>query len=99
MEINDWYDFLINTTWFMMILLIGAPLSVNYIYVAIYGLVKEKKTKYDKDTAIYQLAKNIYELLGMSVFLLSYSIWFLFIENGGNLFRYPREVLRFFSGG
>jgi multidrug efflux pump subunit AcrB len=33
------------------------------------------------------------------VFSVVFSVWYLFFAKGGNLFLYPSEVMRFFSGG
>lgn len=98
MEINNWVDFFLYTAYFTGVVVILIPLGVNFIYVGIAGVIKHKKIKYDKGTDIHRIGRNVFEIVGVGVFAISFSVWFLFFDKGGHLFHYPAEVMRFFSG-
>lgn len=98
MEINNWVDFFLYTAYFTGVVVILIPLGVNYIYVGIAGVIKHKKIKYDKGTDIHRIGRNVFEIVGVGVFAISFSVWFLFFDKGGHLLNYPAEVMRFFSG-
>ncbi|RZQ97135.1 hypothetical protein D8T25_19480 [Vibrio vulnificus] len=98
MEINNWLDFVLTTTFFFGVIFILIPQGVNYIYVGVVGVIKYKKYRYDKGTDIYRIGKNVFEIVGVGVFAIAFSIWFLFFDKGGHLFHYPAEVMRFFAG-
>src|SRR5690554_3077996 len=99
MEINDFYDLLLYTSFFIMVLLIVLPIGSLVTYKALALLIRDKKIKLDEDSIVTDISKNAFELVFIGLFSLCSSIWYLFFDGGGNLFRYPREVLRFFSGG
>lgn len=98
LEINNWVDFFLYTAYFTGVVVILIPLGVNFIYVGIAGVIKHKKIKYDKGTDIHRIGRNVFEIVGVGVFAISFSVWFLFFDKGGHLLHYPAEVMRFFSG-
>ncbi|MFV1327003.1 hypothetical protein QMK91_29820, partial [Klebsiella pneumoniae] len=54
---------------------------------------------YEKKHYKYFSARNRFEVCVAGVFSVAFSVWYLFFAKGGNLFLYPSEVMRFFSGG
>ncbi|MEX6316295.1 hypothetical protein AB6G19_24200 [Providencia manganoxydans] len=83
MEINNWVDFFLYTAYFTGVVVILIPLGVNFIYVGIAGVIKHKKIKYDKGTDIHRIGRNVFEIVGVGVFAISFSVWFLFFDKGG----------------
>lgn len=99
MEINDFYDLFLYSSFFIMVLLIVLPVGTLVTYKALALLIRDKKIKLEEDSIVAGISKNAFELVFIGLFSLGSSIWYLFFDGGGNLFRYPIEVLRFFSGG
>ena len=98
MEVNTWVDFLLYTSFTLGIILVGLPMGISYTFVSIRFLIKQDNTPYHKlvDTEFY--GKSPYETLFVGLFMLSASIWYLFIDLGGHLILCFNNVSTYFAG-
>ncbi|EMY5614879.1 hypothetical protein KPO69_000097 [Providencia stuartii] len=99
MEINNWFDFIIYTIYFFGVVIVILPTWVIFLWLTLKNLVKMRAPRYEKKHYKYFSARNRFEVCVAGVFSVAFSVWYLFFAKGGNLFLYPSEVMRFFSGG
>jgi hypothetical protein len=99
LEINSWLDFALYTAYFVGVILILVPLGVRFIYAGVMGVIKHGRFRYGKGDEIYRFGRNALEIVGVGLFAISFSVWFLLFDKGGHLFNYPTEIMRFFYGG
>ncbi len=98
MEINNWFDFIIYTVYFFGVALIILPTGILFLWLTIRKLIKMKPPKYEERHYKYFSARNVFEVCLAGVFSVIFSVWYLFFAKGGNLFLYPTEVMKFFTG-
>ncbi len=99
MEINNWFDFIIYTNYFFGVVIVILPTGVIFLWLTLKNLVKMRTPRYEIKHYKYFSARNRFEVCVAGIFSVVFSIWYLFFAKGGNLFLYPSELIRFFSGG
>jgi hypothetical protein len=100
MQINNWFDFVISTLFTFAVILIGLPASVYLIKKGIEGFVKYKFAKLPNDFLIAQgLGNYPIQVFLYGLFLVAFSVWFLFFDRGGQFSNYIIQVTSFFKKG
>jgi hypothetical protein len=80
------FDLLIHLIFTSSVVVIGIPVSVYLISKGTEGYVKYKYSKVPDGFLISNgLGKYSLQILFYGMFILSFSIWFLFIDRGGQL--------------
>ena len=97
MEINNWFDFIIFTVFTLAMIVIGIPGSIYLIKKGVEGFIKFGFDKFPKGFIDADLGSSAFELLFIGLFMGVTSIWYLFIDKGGQLFNCLNEVKKFFS--
>lgn len=98
MEINSWFDFIIYTIYFLGVVVIILPVGVVFLWLTLKNLIKMRTPIYERKHFKYFFARNVIEVCIAGGFAVIFSVWYLFFAKGGNLFLYPAEVMKFFTG-
>ncbi len=77
-------------------ILIGIPASIYFIKKGVEGFIKFRFDKFPKGFIDADLGSSAFELLLIGLFMGVVSIWYLFIDEGGQLFNCINEVKSFF---
>ena len=97
MEINNWFDFALSTVFTLGVIFVLLPMGINFSFSAIKYIFKNGFRKFPESINTNAYGKYPLELLFVGVFSLSFSIWFLFIDQGGNLYMYYTEVTHYIT--
>ena len=96
MDINNWFDLLINGLFISAVVVIGIPSS---LYLLGKGYKGYKRHRFEKLPANFLAAPGLgtysIEVAFYGIFLLSFSIWCLFFDNGGQLIIFTNEAKAF----
>ncbi len=97
MQINDWFDFVLYTSFTLMIL-VGSWWVPYFFKKSIrdfkqYGLKKKAPPRTYIDTS---LSGYVLETIAIGLFMGIFSVWFLFFSEN-NLLNYFEQVLLFFK--
>ncbi|WP_235676631.1 MULTISPECIES: hypothetical protein [unclassified Vibrio] len=97
MEINNIVDFLIYVPFTIAMLLVGLPVGIIHTIKGVKLFMKYRFQKLPSDLRTRSIGNNALEVFFCGSFSLAVSVWYLFIDKGGNLVFMWKEVIRFFQ--
>lgn len=97
MEINNWFDFILYTTFTIGTLFISLPSGIWALKKAIEGVIRFGWGKLPFGFIDGDWGKSPLELFFVGIFGIFFSIWYLLIDKGGHLFYCIKEVREFFG--
>lgn len=93
MEINNLFRLVIFGLFTLAVTLIGLPVSIYLLKKGIEGFVKYKFTKLpDKFLIAPGLGNYSVEIIFYGLFLSTFSLWYLFIDKGGQLRNFINQI-------
>lgn len=95
LEVDSFVD-LTTYTIFTLMVVLGIPFMINLTFKGFLGLKKYGFKKLPKHFMDRKDATYALEAIGAGLFMIIGSIWYLFIDNGGNLFFWFKELKEFF---
>ncbi|QPB86106.1 hypothetical protein CWC22_024225 [Pseudoalteromonas rubra] len=99
MEINNWFDLFIYTLFTLGIVVLVLPAGIYYIRLSYIAFARYGFGKLPKGSPASGIAGSALGILFLGVFAILVSLWYLFLDKGGNLFYFYSEVVEFFQGG
>lgn len=86
MQVNNWFDFAIFGLFTLAVILIGMPLSFYFLAKGAEGFKKYKFAKLPRNfLAAPGLGNYSVEITFYGLFMLAFSVWYLFFDKGGQL--------------
>lgn len=86
MQINNWFDFAIFCIFTFAVILIGLPTSFYLLTKGAEGFKKYKFAKLPKNFLMAPgLGNYSFEIIFYGLFMLAFSVWYLFFDKGGQL--------------
>jgi len=95
MEINNIVNFILYSVFTFGVILVLIPLGLNFTYGSIKHIHKHGISKFQNYAVQKIYGKYPLEMLLIGIFGLSFSIWYLFIDQGGNLYMYYTEASKY----
>lgn len=97
MQINDYLKFTTFSLFAFAVIFIGLPVSIYLLKKGLEGFIKYRFSKMPKKFLIVPGYGNYsIEVIFYGLFLLVFSIWFLFFDKGGQLINYVKQIRSFF---
>ena len=95
MKIETLFDLSLYTVFTVGVIFVLVPMGINFTvagvkYAKLYGLGKLPEGVLDR-----RFGKSAIELLFIGVFALVFSLWYLFIDQGGHLVNYISEASQY----
>lgn len=86
MQINNWFDLIIFTLFTFAVMVIGFPISLYLLKKGIEGFGEYKFKKLPKAYLIAPgLGTYSFEVAFYGILIFAFTIWYLFIDKGGQL--------------
>lgn len=95
LEINNWVDFFLYSTFTLGVVTIGLPMGVLYTFAGMKYLRTYGFKKLPKNINAKKYGKSSIEALFVGFFMICSSVWYLFIDLDGNLYKCIEEVKKF----
>jgi len=97
MEINNWVDFFLYTLFTLGVIFVLVPIGINFSFSALKYILKHGIGKFPKGANTKAFGKSPLEILTVGFFSLSFSAWYLFIDQDGHIYKYINEVSSYFQ--
>ena len=98
MEVKNIVDLILYTAFTFGVIFVLIPLGLNFTYSSIKHINKHGIEKFE-NKAIYKMFCSKYplEMLFIGLSSLFFSVWYLFIDQGGNIYMYYNETAKYFK--
>ena len=97
MHINNWFEFFLYTIYTAGVIFVLIPMSVKLTINTIRYILKNGFVAYHKTKRKRLFGDTPQQTLFIGLTGLGLSIWYLFIDRGGNLFMYYKEIPKFLN--
>lgn len=95
MEINDWFHFVLYTSFTIGVIIVGLPIGIICTLLGLLYLVGSQSNVIPEGSRLAGYGNSLFEIIAVGLISLTLSLWYLFIRDGGALNNYVKEAAMF----
>jgi hypothetical protein len=95
MKIESIFDFSLYTVFTIGVLFVLVPMGINFTVAGVKSAKLYGLGKFPEHVLVRRFGKSAIELLFVGIFALVFSVWYLFIDQGGHLRNYISEASQY----
>lgn len=95
--INNFLDLFLFFAFTLAVIIVSIPMGVMGIVGGVKVFMRYGFKKIPEDIFIRHYGKNAIEIIFVGMFSMGFSLWYLFVDKGGQLFNLCTEMALFFD--